>query len=338
MTAHLSVVHFMRRPRPASFSIERLYADVRAHLPADCQVSTWTCRHLSTGVWPRLRDTFAARRAQGHVNHVTGDVHFLTLLMDPRRTVLTVHDLVSLKRLRGLRRWVFWLVWYWLPVQRSRVVLVISESTRDQLLASVRCDPAKVRVIHNPVSEEFGPAPKSFEAGRPCVLLVGTTPNKNIERVAEALSPLPCRVAVIGTPSDTQLAALKRHGLDFTVRSGLSRDELLAAYVQADLLVFASTYEGFGLPIVEANAVGRPVVTSNLWSMPEVAGEAACLVDPFDVASIRAGVLRVIEDHAYRQSLVEAGFRNVTRFRAENVAEAYARVYREVAGDRKDLA
>lgn len=337
MTADLSVVHFMRRPRPTSFSIERLYTDVRAHLPADCQVSTWTCRHLSTGVWPRLRDTLAARRAQGDVNHVTGDVHFLTLLMDPRRTVLTVHDLVNLTRLRGLKRWVFWLFWYWLPVQRSRAVLVISKSTRDQLLASVRCDPAKVRVIHNPVSDEFRPAPKPFDTVRPRILLVGCAPNKNIERVAEALSGIDCQVALVGKPSETQIAALKRHGLDLTVMSRLSRDELVAEYVRADLLVFASTYEGFGLPIVEANAIGRPVVTSDLWSMPEVAGDAACLVDPFDVQSIRAGVLRVIQDASYRQSLVEAGFRNVARFRADVVAEAYAAVYRDIGSPRKAI-
>ena len=76
--------------------------------------------------------------------------------------------------------------------------------------------------------------------------------------------------------------------------------------------------------------VGRPVVTSNLWSMPEVAGNAACLVDPLDVASIRAGICRVIQDSAYRERLVEAGFENVKRFQVETIAAQYANLYRSV--------
>jgi glycosyltransferase involved in cell wall biosynthesis len=86
------------------------------------------------------------------------------------------------------------------------------------------------------------------------------------------------------------------------------------------------------LPIVEGQAVGRPVVTSNCSSMAEVAGDSACLVDPLDVASIRAGVARVCGDADYRAELVRRGFENVKRFSARAVAEQYAALYREVAG------
>lgn len=331
----MDVIHFMRRPRPNMFSIERVYQDVRTDLPDDCHATVWTCGNFSNGFWPRLQDAVRARGQQADVNHVTGDVHYLALLLDPQRTVLTVHDLVSLGRLRGLKRWVFWLVWYWAPVRLSRLVVVISQSTRRQLLESVRCDPAKIRVIHNPVSDEFRPAPRPFDPLCPKILLVGTNPNKNIERVAEALSGIPCRVTIIGAPSAAQIEALARHGVDHEAWAGLSLEALVEQYVQSDMLVFASTYEGFGLPIVEAQAVGRPVVTSNILSMPEVAGDAACLVDPFDVASIRAGIVRLIQDAAYRGRLVEAGFHNAARFRGDAVAEAYAAVYREVDAGRR---
>lgn len=331
----MDVVHFMRRPPPNMFSVERVYEDVRADLPDDCRVTVWTCGNFSSGFWPRVQDTLLARKHQADVNHVTGDVHYLALLMDPRRTVLTVLDLVSLGRLRGLKRWVFWLIWYWAPVRRSRLIIVISECTRDQLLRSVRCDPDKIRVIHLPVSEEFRPAPQPFKADMPKILVVGATPNKNIERVAQALAGIPCLLTIVGALSDVQTEALARHGVAYVTKVGLSREALVAEYVRCDMLVFASTYEGFGLPIVEANAVGRPVVTSDTSSMPEVAADAACLVDPFDVASIRAGVLRVIEDADYRARLVQAGFRNVARFRIHAVAAAYANVYREIASGRR---
>lgn len=327
----IKITHFMRRPRPNVFSIERLYEDVRGAMPDDSHVSVWICRNPSTGLWPRLKDMWAARKAQDDVNHVTGDVHYLTFLLDPKRTVLTVHDLVLLGRLKGMRRWIVWLVWYWLPVHRSRAVVTISGTTRAALFEAVRCDPEKVRVIYNPVSEEFRPAPRRFNSARPRILQMGTAWNKNVERVAEALKGIPCRLAIIGPLSDAQTEALRRNGIEYENHVGISRQALVAQYAEADMLLFASTYEGFGLPIVEAQAVGRPVVTSNILSMPEVAAEGACLVDPFDAASIRAGVLRVIEDKDYRSDLVEAGLRNVERFRVASVAESYAALYREVA-------
>ena len=328
---HLDIVHYLRQSRPGVFSIERLYEDVRAALPADCDARVWTCLHPSTGLWPRLRDAWAARKAQGDVNHVTGDTHYLTYFLSRPRTVLTVHDLVSLGRLRGVKRWLLWLLWYWLPVRRSQVVVTISEATRSALLDSVRCDPAKVVVIHNPVSEEFQHTPAIFNAAHPRILHIGITPNKNLERVAQALQGISCTLVVIGPLSPEQTAMLARHDIAWENHCNLSRAELLDQYVRCDFLLFASTYEGFGLPIIEAQAVGRPVVTSDLAPMPEAAGGAACLVDPYDVPAIRRGVLRVIDDAAYRDDLVARGLRNVERFRAVRVAARYAQLYRALA-------
>ena len=327
----VQITHYLRRPLPGAYSIERLYEDVRAAMPNDCDARVWTCRHPSTGLWPRLRDAWAARKAQGDVNHVTGDTHYLTYFLDRRRTVLTVHDLVSLGRLRGAKRWLFWLLWYWLPVRRSQAIITISEATRAALLASVKCDPAKVVVIHNPVSAEFQPVPAAFNAAHPRILHIGTTPNKNLERVAQALAGIDCTLVVIGRLSPEQTAMLARHGIACESHCNLSRAELLDQYVRADLLLFASTYEGFGLPIIEAQAVGRPVISSELCSMPEVAGGAACLVDPYDVPAIRQGVLRVIGDQSYRDDLVARGLVNVERFRAATVAARYAQLYRAIA-------
>ncbi len=136
----------------------------------------------------------------------------------------------------------------------------------------------------------------------------------------------------MGPLSDRQRALLADAAIDYENHVGLSREALVEQYRLCDMLLFPSTYEGFGLPIVEAQAVGRPVVTSRVWSMPEVAGGAAEMVDPFDVAGIRAGVERVIADEPYRRDLVERGFANAARFSAAAVAERYAALYREIAG------
>lgn len=327
----IRITQFMRDRRPNFFSIERLYEDVRFALSADCEAVEWVCRNPSQGIWPRLRDAWAARSAQRDVNHVTGDTHYLTFFLERRRTVLTVLDLVSMERSKGLKRLAAWFFWFWLPVMRSRVVITISETTRQALLSAVRCRPDKVITIHCPVSAEFQPVPKAFNADCPRILQVGTKPNKNLPRVAAALAGIRCKLVIIGPLCRELEATLATHGIDYENHVGLSREALLDQYIQADLLMFASTYEGFGLPVVEANAIGRPVVTSNMPPMTEVAQGAACLVDPHDVNAIRAGVEQIIAEPAYRDSLVTTGLRNAQRFRPAAIAQQYAAIYRQVA-------
>lgn len=331
----IHVAQLVRRPRPTDFSVERLDADVRTHLPEDCRVTVHPCQNPSMGFLPRLADALAARRTKADVLHVTGDVHYLTFFLDRRRTVLTVLDLVTLTHARGLRRWALWLLWYWLPVRRASAIVCISEATRQALLRETGCDPEKVVVIPCCVSPEFRPKGKSFNSVRPRVLQIGTSFNKNLDRVIEALAGLDLCLVIVGALTDAHREALARAGVEYVNHVGLSRDALVSEYEACDLLVFASTYEGFGLPIVEAQAVGRPVVASNVASMPEVSGGAACLVDPLDVASIREGVQKVIHDSVYRQVLIDRGLANARRFAAPTVAEQYAIVYRRLADSSK---
>lgn len=328
----IRVTQFMRKQASGAFSMEGVYAEVRRMLPDDVHVNLWECRHESKGLLGRLADIWGASRSQNEVNHVTGDVHYITYLMKKRNTILTVHDCVSIDRSVGLKRFLLWLFWYWLPEKCSGTIVVISEATKRQFLTHVRCDPKKVVVLHNPVSHAFVPVPKAAFPERPTLLIVGTSEHKNIPRMIEAARGMPVRWVVVGRLSPAQRQAIEQSGAEYVNFVNLGQKELVEQYVNSDVVMFASTYEGFGLPIVEAQAVGRPVLTSNVWSMPEVAGDGACIVDPFDVSSIRAGLRRIIEDHDYRRDLVEAGYANVARFHVQAVASRYAELYRRVAG------
>jgi glycosyltransferase involved in cell wall biosynthesis len=325
----IQVVHFQRKLGFGQ-SVERLFADVRSALPSDIVVTVCNNRYYSQGIWQRCYDMLRVVWQQGNVNHVTGHVHYLTYLIQRRRTILTVLDCGALERTTGLRRWLLWLLWFWLPVKRCAVVTVISAATKKELLKHIRCDPAKIEVIHCNVSAEFVPFPFHFNLDCPRILQIGTAYNKNIERVATALKGFKCRLVIIGILSESQKVALQEYGIESENYIGLSREQLLEQYQQADIVLFASLYEGFGLPIVEANAVGRPVITSALYSMPEVAGNAACYVDPYDTDSIRAGVERICQDTGYRQQLIDHGFHNVERFRIGVLAEQYAQLYRRI--------
>ena len=105
---------------------------------------------------------------------------------------------------------------------------------------------------------------------------------------------------------------------------------MVEKYRNCDVVCFVSTYEGFGMPIVEAQSVGRVVLTSNISSMPEVAGNAACLVDPFSIGEIRRGLDQIINDSVYRDDLVKKGFENCARFDPKQIATQYYDLYKEI--------
>ena len=328
----MKVTYYHRRPFDGNFSIERVFRDVRAHLPETVESEVATARYQSRGLWRRIYNAVEAVFRQGDVNHITGDVHYLTYFLRKRKTLLTIHDCVTLERLKGFRKKVFFFLWYWLPARRSALVSVISESTKRELLCYLKIPPDKIRVVHDPVPADFRPHPAEFHSTKPVILQIGTSPNKNLLRVAEALHGIPCHLRIVGDLSPEQIHTLQKCLIEYSSGASLSDEEIVEEYQHCDIVVFVSTYEGFGLPILEANATGRPVVTGNILSMPEVAGEAACLVDPFDTEAIRQGILRVIEDRGYREELVRHGFRNVERFRPEAIAAQYVKLYEELAG------
>ena len=293
-------------------------------------VETAVCPHPSRGFWPRLKNLWFARRHRGDINHITGDVHYLALALPPNNTILTVHDLGFLRHPNPIYRKILYWFWLKIPVRRVRVVTTISEATRQDILAWLPdCPPDKIKVIPNPVLPFFRPIPALFDDRRPTILLVGTKPNKNLPRQLAALENIPCRVKIIGERKPEAEALFRQFQLAHTWLEHLTQEELLQAYASSDLLLFASTLEGFGMPILEAQAVGRPVITSNGSSMPEVAGEGAYLVDPYDVGSIRDAVLRVIGDVAYREALVQKGLENAKRFEAGEVAGRYLKLYKK---------
>ncbi len=325
----IDAVHIMRPVGPY-YSIERVYQDVRQHAPLDVPMRAWICPHPSRGIVPRIRGAIAAARIKADVFHMTGHAHYLVYFLPRNRTVLTIHDCEFLDRESGLKRWLLWLFWFWLAEKRCAKIIAISEDARERILSHLNCIPEKVVVISNPVSDDFRHVPKAFDPANPRILHIGTKQNKNLERLAAALEGLDVTLSVIGQLTDLQRSVLERHRVRYESRVGLSDAELRREYETCDMLAFCSTYEGFGLPIVEAQAVGRPVVTSRIAPMTEVAGDGACFVDPFDVSDIRTGIERVIHDQALRETLVARGLVNVERFRASTVARRYADLYEAV--------
>ncbi|OGW33757.1 MAG: hypothetical protein A2X58_05795 [Nitrospirae bacterium GWC2_56_14] len=327
---HLTVTHYHRKRISHHFSIERLFDAIRANMPSsvDCRIAV--APFVSQGIWRRCLNVLLAPFCQGEVNHITGDVHYLAYMLRKKKTVLTIHDCGRVETLRGIRKSLLLFFWFRLPEKRSSLITVISESARSELLRYLNCDPEKIRVIHDCISDDFVFSPKAFNGEKPVILHVGTKENKNLPRLAAALHGITCHLRIIGRLDERQISMLSENGIEYSSVADISGAEIVREYERSDMLAFVSTYEGFGLPILEANAVGRPVITGNILSMPEVSGKAACLVDPYRIEDIRAGILRVIDDDAYREQLIAYGRENVKRFSARTIAKQYALLYEEL--------
>lgn len=327
----MKVVFFHRKPRPNhNFSVENLFTFVRKYLPAEVEWEINEAPYFSNGFVKRLLIGFDAAFSQKGINHITGDINFISLFLKPKYTVLTLLDLGLLNHPRPIIRWVLKMFWVVLPAKRAAVITTISKATKEELLKQVNINPGKVHVVYVPISEQFAPQPKKFNKNLPTILQIGTKSNKNVIRLVNALKGISCQLDIIGEIDSRLMQELLRNEIVFTHAKNLSNDEVFNKYQLADVISFVSTYEGFGMPIVEANAIGRVVVTSDLLSMPEVAGGAAHLVDPFDIDSIRSGIVRVIEDDDYREQLIELGFENVKRFEVTEIANQYASIYKSL--------
>lgn len=264
------------------------------------------------------------------IHHITGDIHYLAIALPRNRTVLTIHDCATLDRLRGWRLRIFRAFWFTWPMRRAAVVTTISESSRAELRRHVGPLADGVRVVPDCVDPNLSPAPKNFHSEKPTCLQVGTGWNKNVERVAQALDGSGCRLKIVGELTEKQRSTLANLSLDWIELGRISDEDLREAYRCCDFLIFASLYEGFGLPILEAQATGRPVITSDRGAMLEVAGEGAIFVDPESAESIRSAVLRILSSAKERERLVMGGFVNVRRYSASAIAQRYSDIYGEL--------
>ena len=324
----MEVVHFHRKViKSSNYSIEGFYRNVRYELKDKFDIEYFECRYFSKGIIRRFLNTLEAAFKQKDINHITGDVNYLNLFFKKNNNIITILDCGLLSRLSGIKQTLAKIFWYTIPIARAKYVVAISQATKDEIIKYVHCNPDKIKVIHVSISPIFKRTDKTFNKLKPTILHVGTDKNKNLNRLIEAIKDLNCKLDIIGVLQKEQLKKLEENKIEYENFTYLTEDEVFARYQACDLLFFASTYEGFGMPIVEANTVGRPVITSNLLSMPEVAGDAALIVDPYNITQIKEGIKDLINNDDLRKKLIFNGYRNATRFSLADIAEQYKKLY-----------
>ncbi len=276
-------------------------------------------------------------------------------LVHPHRAIVTVHDLGQFYFPEAYplatRLYHFWSTRW--NARAASHILADSQATKDDLIRFCRVAPEKISVVYpaydaatyQPVRDaaRIQAVREKYRVGKDYIIAIGTIhPRKNYARLIKAISDFGLRIAdlvIVGQRGWLYESIFRR------VRElGLESHVLFLDYVaQADMpallsgaraFVFPSLHEGFGLPILEAQACGVPVICSNTSSLPEAAGQGALLVDPRDVEGIASAIARVLGDDALRAELIARGFENVKRFAwegsARRVREVLARVLVDV--------
>ncbi|MEZ4770948.1 MAG: glycosyltransferase family 1 protein [Caldilineales bacterium] len=292
------------------------------------------------------------RRQRADLFHAPGFVAALSVPGIPWRVpqplVVTLHDFLPLRVPELFSGKTVNRLWYrrqMAAARRATRLICVSQATRADAIDLLRASPDRCVVVHEGVEKDtFHPAAAGDQtADPPTILFVGGSfANKNRRRALAAFArltnatTLPHRMVLVG-PDDLSDAELLSQHPDLDIRrvrrvAHVSQQELAHLYRSADLFLFPSLAEGFGLPVLEAMASGTPVVTSRASSLPEVAGDAALLVDPTDTDAIAAAVGHALADPTLHRRLRTAGLARAAQFTWQTAAQQTLAVYRSMAG------
>lgn len=320
------VWYFRKKRALGNFSIENSFRELLPHFEgSEWEIEWREAGWFSEDILNRIRIALEARRLEADIIHITGDINFAAFFLRRRKVVLTIHDNGFLETHRGWKRWLLKKVWLDWPLKQCNRVVAVSNATKRNILEHTNYPEDQIDVIHSVVPSHFKPRTALPNNPKPVLLHIGLAPNKNLKGHAEAIQGMDVLLRIIGEPSDADHAMLKSLGIDYEWKSKLSDEEMQEAYSSSDMLLFCSTLEGFGMPILEAKAVGLPVITSDIEPMNEVVGEAGFTADCNNPVDMRRAILQGLSHVEYASAVASnSNSRNSVRRAYGDYLKIYA--------------
>lgn len=265
-------------------------------------------------------------RSNPDIIHIIGSEHYLLPFINKKKSIITVHDIGFFTNEKHLLKKIWKYMMFILPLNLAGIKVFISEKSKNEC-SKYLLNKNNLRIIPDCVEENYK-YKDNIVLHKPIILQIGTKQNKNIIRVIQAIKDLNIHYRIIGKLDENILKRLESSKIDFSNAYNLTDDEILNEYYNCNIVSFPSLYEGFGMPIIEGQATGRIVVTSDLPPMNQIANQnSAIIVNPYDIDSIKQGFIEAMK---ISQTIIQAGLENATKYSAKNVSLQYNNLYKSL--------
>lgn len=356
-------ISIFRRPQRDESTSMTVYADnLILNLPETIDVSDIYPKKLNLpffgnlGRFGRYVDQYViypsiAKKNQGDVNHII-DHSYASIInaLDKKKTIVTCHDLIPLKHPESTsRKGRFFFKYNVRAMTKARRIIADSAQTKRDVLKFTDYLSENISIIPLGISEKFKPFDKKIIAdkkrelgleGKKVIIHVGAgAPYKNVSLIIRALNIVETigsdiKFLKIGPFLDKEKELIKKIDLEKHIINieYVPNDELPIYYNLADVFVFPSVFEGFGMPPIEAMACGTPTIVSNVPPLNETVGDAQIMVEPFNPEELAEKIINVLTDKELANKMSVAGMKRAKKFSWKNTADLTAKVYEEVCG------
>lgn len=325
----MKTVVFIRKKRADANSIEEIFKLLLPHLGENVELKELPCSNASP--ISILKNLIYAYKNRGDVNHISGEIHYIALVLG-RRTLLTIHDVRSILRGNRITRFLKKILWFSLPCRIVHKISTISHFSLNEILEVAPYVKNKISVVYNPYNTQLLQhiKPNGNNNRKIRILHVGTKPNKNLELVLKALEGFKGSLYVLGKMTDSQIRKANEIGIEYKNIYDIPFSQVAELYNDVDIISFPSKYEGFGMPVIEANVVGRPIIAGNIPVLHEIGADSAYYVNTDDIDEYRVAVKMLSEDDSLKECLCKNGKNNVLRFTPQVIALNYMKLYKEL--------
>lgn len=327
----LKIVFIYRPYKQGANSIENVFEPIVANLSSyNLNIVVFKLRSLKYLFF----DILKLRKLRADIFHITGDVNYISIFLPSKKIVLTVHDLGHLMHsLKSWKKVIYGIFWFRLPIWKCRMITTVSQKTKQDLIDYLKVKNSKISVIENCFNSKITPSYKNFNSNCPLILQVGTREYKNVKRLILSLKDIKCKLYLVGELDVDIVNSLESNKISYENQFNLSNKQIYNLYEKSDIVSFVSIGEGFGMPILEAQASARALITSDLSPMSIIAGHGACLANPFDVESIKTAFIRIISNENYRNKVIENGLLNIKNYTPEVITKKYLQLYISLLDD-----
>ncbi|WP_405292405.1 glycosyltransferase [Algibacter sp. Ld11] len=323
--------YIFRNKDKGGFSIEELFNSIGSILINKTDIKFYELPYSNLSIKSAISNLKFVLKKRGII-HITGDVHYVSIIPF-KKTILTIHDVNSIIKGGKLSKFAKKIIWFWLPALFVKKITVISNFTKQQVLNIIPWASSKIEVVYNPVNPALKTQLKPLLNNKPVVLHLGTKNNKNLENTIKGLQDIDSKLIIVGPLSSKHIELLNICETEYANYTNVSFNKIKTLYENCDIVSFISLYEGFGMPIIEAQKVGRVVITTKMAAIPEIAQDSVHYVDPLDIQDINAAFTKIINHNQYRNLLINKGLENVKRFDINNISNQYLTIYKQLLNE-----